>query len=228
MKLTLKDKRHESPDAVSFIFQPEKPLTWQAGQFAVYRLPHSDMDDRKDERYFTISSAPSEGGNLMLTTRFAERSSSFKKNLQNFEPGSSIDITGPDGDFTVADPTEELVFIAGGIGITPYRSILTDMDRRKLPIHATLLYANRDDNFIFKDELEALARRHPEFKIKYFVSPQRIDEVAIRDAVPDMSKPVFYVSGPEPMVEAFEKMLSAMSIPAHHIKTDFFPGYDWP
>lgn len=228
MKLTLTDKQHETPDAVSFFFRPEEPLNWQAGQFAVYKLPHPDMDDRKDERYFTISSAPAEGGQVRLTTRFSDRSSSFKKNLRGFEPGSTIEITPPDGDFTVADPTEELVFIAGGIGITPFRAILMDMDRRGLPIRATLLYANRDENFIFKDELEALARKHPDFKIHYFVSPQRIDEAAIRAAVPDISRPIFYVSGPEPMVESFEKILQGMGLPPHHIKTDFFPGYDWP
>ncbi len=227
MRLTLKETRRETPDAISFIFQPERPLSWQAGQFMVYHLPHPDMDDRKDERYFTISAAPEEG-HVMLTTRFNDKSSTFKNALRNLAPGETVEADPPDGDFTLPDPTEEAVFIAGGIGITPYRAILEDLDKRGMPIRATLLYANRDDNFVFKDELEALVRKNPGFKIIYFVSPNRIDENAVRQNSPDLMKPVFYVSGPEPMVEAFQKMLQELGIPAPHIKTDFFPGYDWP
>ncbi len=227
MHLTLIDKKHETPDAVSFIFEPEQPLVWQAGQFLHYKLPHPQADDRGEERYFTISAAPHEG-NVMLTTRFSvDHPSSFKSALEEMPFNAVIEADAPEGDFIVTDPTESMVFIAGGAGITPFRSILTDLDHRNLPMHVTLLYANRDEHFIFRDELEALAAKHDTFRIKYFISPQRIDAEAIKQSVPDITKPLFYVSGPEPMAEAMEKMLLAMEIPAHHIKTDFFPGYAW-
>jgi ferredoxin-NADP reductase len=76
--------------------------------------------------------------------------------------------------------------------------------------------------------LDAIATRHPTLKIDYFIGDRRIDEAAIRAAVPDLAKPVFYISGPEPMVEAFEKMLKGMGVPDDHVKHDYFPGYDWP
>lgn len=227
MKLTLIEKRKETRDVTSFIFSPDKPISWEAGQLLHYTLPHENPDDRKIERYFTISSAPFEG-HIMVTTRLAEKSSTFKKALFAMPIGGTIEADGLEGDFTVSDPSAELVFIAGGMGITPYHAILLDLDHRGLSISAKLLYANRDSDFVFKDELEALAKKHPNFTIKYFVSPERIDEAAIRKEAPDLGKPIYYVSGPEPMVEAFEKMMLAMGIPDAHLKRDFFPGYNWP
>src|SRR5207244_1615721 len=106
--------------------------------------------------------------------------------------------------------------------ITPYRSILLDLDHKGFSINTKLLYANRDKNFVFKEELEMLAEKHPNFKIKYFVNPNRIDEKAIKEKVPDLSKPIFYVSGPAPMVFAFEKMLDQIGVSKEHVKLDDF------
>lgn len=227
MQLTLVDRKQEAPDATSFIFRPAEPVSWKAGQFTTLKLPHDFPDERKTERYFTISSAPFEN-HVQITTRFAaERPSSFKRTLERLPLQATLEAAEPEGDFTVADPTEEMVWIAGGIGITPFRSILLDLDHRRMPMPVTLLYSNRDNHFVFKDELEALAGEHPEFKIHYFVSPQRIDAEAIKKLVPDVKKPIFYVSGPEPMVESFDKLLPTLGVPPHHMKTDYFPGYDW-
>lgn len=230
MRLTLLAKKEETSDVTSFIFQPDQDLSWQAGQFLYYTLPHPDADDRKTQRYFTISSAPHEG-HIMLTTRFAgeDKASTFKKAFFNMKMGDVIEADGLVGDFTLVDPERNHIFIAGGIGITPYRAILLDLDYKNLPINATLLYANKDkNNIVFRNELEVLAVKHPTFKIHYFFNPERIDEAAIKKIVPDLIKPIFYISGPEIMVEAFEKMLPKMGIPEANIKKDYFPGYSWP
>ena len=142
--------------------------------------------------------------------------------------GGVIEAEGPAGDFVVEDSSHEMVFIAGGIGITPYRSILLDLAHRELPMNVTLLYANRDNDFIFKKELEALAEKHPTFTIHYFVEPNRIDEDEIRENISSTEKPLFYLSGPEPMADALEKMLAQIGVPDEHIKRDYFPGYPWP
>ena len=120
------------------------------------------------------------------------------------------------------------VFIAGGIGITPFRAILLDLEHNKKPLNVQLLYANRDNDFPYRKELEALRRRHPEFRIDYVVSPNRIDEKSIPQLVPDIQKPMFYVSGPEPMVESMDKTLKKIGVSKKRIKNDFFPGYEWP
>jgi ferredoxin-NADP reductase len=228
MKLTLISKRPETEDVTSFLFRSDAPLKWQAGQFLHYSLPHPDADDRGIERYFTIASVPFEG-HVMLTTRFASgRSSSFKRALRQLPVGAAVEVSEPDGDFVVGDPADQHVLIAGGIGVTPFRAILLDLDHREMPINATLLYANRTPDFVYKAELDRLASRHPGFVVRYLVSPERVSHASIRAVAPDLATPTFHVSGPEPFVESVGSMLSGLGVPDAHVKRDYFPGYDWP
>jgi len=83
MKLTLRTIKQEASDIFSFIFTPERPLRWKAGQYLHYILKHQKPDDRGVERYFSIASAPQEE-RVMLTTRFAPKGSSFKKALKKW------------------------------------------------------------------------------------------------------------------------------------------------
>ena len=224
MKLTLKERKPEVPGVESFIFEPAEALSWKAGQFLHYVLHHEPTDDRGSDRWFTVSSAPSEG-HVMVTTRFTEeKSSSFKQALKALKVGEAIEISDVDGDFTLEDTSAEYVFIAGGIGVTPFRAILTELAHQGAHIRATLLYSNRDEHIPFQGELDALAAQNPDLKIHY-VTGGRIDEVAIRAAAPDLRKPLFYVSGPEPMVNAFDELLKGMGVPEGNIKGDWFPGY---
>ena len=227
MIFTLKKTKQEAPHTRSFIFTPPRPLRWQAGQYFHYTLPHAHPDDRGTERWFSISSAPHEK-HVMVTTRFADKSSSFKNALKKLQPGDTIEADGLGGDFLVDHRRKKFVFIAGGIGITPFRSMLLDLDHRRKPLNIQLLYANRDQNFPYKKEFEALKQRHPEFRIDYLVSPRRLDEKSITGLVPDLKKQLVYVSGPEPMVEALGKILKKLGLPKKRIKSDFFPGYGWP
>jgi ferredoxin-NADP reductase len=227
MKFTLSATKQEANDTFSFIFAPEQPLQWKAGQLLRYVLNHPNPDDRGVERFFSIASAPHEK-HVMLTTRFASKGSSFKKALKKFRRGDAIEAHDLEGDFVVDHRKKTFVFIAGGIGITPFRAILLDLEHNKKPLNVQLLYANRDNDFPYRKELEALRRRHPEFRIDYVVSPKRIDEKSIPQLVPDIKKPMLYVSGPEPMVESMNKALKKIGVPKGRIKNDFFPGYQWP
>jgi ferredoxin-NADP reductase len=227
MKFTLSATKQEASDTFSFIFAPEEPLQWKAGQLLRYVLNHPNPDDRGVERFFSIASAPHEE-HVMLTTRFASKSSSFKKALKNLRRGDAVEAHDLEGDFVVDHRKKTFVFIAGGIGITPFRAILLDLEHNKKPLNVQLLYANRDNDFPYRKELEALRRRHPEFRIDYVVSPNRIDEKSIPQLVPDIQKPMFYVSGPEPMVESMDKTLKKIGVSKKRIKNDFFPGYEWP
>jgi len=227
MNLTLHSTKQEASDIVSFIFTPERPLKWKAGQYLHYTLNHPKPDDRGVERYFSIASAPHEK-HVMLTTRFAPKGSSFKRGLKKFQPGDVIEAGEKGGDFVLDHRRKMFVFIAGGIGITPFRAILLDLDRNRKPLNIQLLYANQNNDFPYREELETLKKRHPEFRIDYVASPKRIDEKTIAKLVPDLDKPVFYVSGPEPMVEFLDKTLKKLGVSKKRVKNDFFPGYHWP
>jgi ferredoxin-NADP reductase len=225
VKLKLVERKKESPGVESFIFKPDRPLVWKAGQFLHYVLNHAPTDDRGSDRWFTIASAPYER-HVRLTTRFArEKGSTFKNSLKALKRGDEIEISDLDGDFLVTERKNHHVFIAGGIGITPYRAILKQAEHDGHALSATLIYANRKEVAAYKQELEAMARRNPKFKIHYLFHPERIDQEAIERIVPDLKRPIFYVSGPEPMVESIGKLLEKMGVPKKHIKQDWFPGY---
>lgn len=225
MKAKLIEKKPEVEGVISYIFEPEQPLTWKAGQYMRYILDHPNPDDRGVSRFFTISNAPAEK-NLRITTRIAtEKGSSFKKALDNLEIGQSIEALGPMGNFVLDDPDKKAIFLAGGIGITPFRSILIDLDSTGDSINVTLLYFNRDDNFVFKEEFEQLAKKHPNLKIHYFSGAQDAATFDPTPLIEDFKNSVYYISGPEPMVEAYDKRLAELVISKENIKNDFFPGY---
>jgi ferredoxin-NADP reductase len=225
MKLKLIEKKQETKDVTSFIFESPEKIQWLPGQYLHYVLHHEPTDDRGSDRWFTNSAAPFEN-NIRITTRYAtEVSSTFKQKLFSLKEGKSIEFSVISGDFTLDVPEDNHVFIAGGIGVTPFRSILKQLDHDKKPINVTLLYANRDQDVVFKDELEAIAANNPGLKIHYVFSPEHVDENKIRELVPDIMTPIFYVSGPEPMVDALSETLKKMGIKEEHIKGDWFPGY---
>ncbi len=225
MKLSLIKRKIESKDVESFFFKMSEPFTWKAGQFLHYILHHEPTDDRGSDRWFTVASAPFEDV-IMLTTRFTkEKGSSFKKSLKDLKIGDDIEISDVDGDFVIEDPQAEYVFIAGGIGITPFRAILKELDHNNQSTYITLLYANRDENVPYKDEIEDISKRNPNLKIHHVISPERIDEQKIREFVANIDKSIFYISGPEPMVESLGKILKEMGVPDDNLKQDWFPGY---
>lgn len=225
MKLTLIGKKKETLSAVSFFFKPDFPILWTPGQYLIYTLDHKNPDLRGKMRFFTISSAPFEN-HITITTKIDDKApSSFKKSLNKMAIGTKIQAKGPDGNFIIEDVFAEYVFIAGGIGITPFRSIIIDLANDKSPINITLLYANKNDDLLFKNELEEIAESNPNIKIDYFISPARITKDALAEIIPDVKKPLYYISGPNPMVEEMLVILKSLGVEGKKIKSDYFDGY---
>ncbi len=226
MKLTLMNKQPVAADVVSFVFRPETPLTWQPGQYFHYVLPHADADDRGTERWFTCSSAPSEG-HVMISTRLAgDNGSSFKRALDALESGEQVEADGPEGGFVVDDFSRNYIFVAGGIGITPFRSILIEAANQGSPIKATLLYGNREGEVPFKDELDTLVANNPNVRVEYVTSPETIDGNMIKQYADAVTDPLIYISGPEPMVASLAVQLADLGVGKESLKTDDFPGYE--
>lgn len=232
MELTLIDKKQETLGIVSFFFKPSSPTLWTPGQFLVYILEHKNSDVRGKMRFFTISSAPFEN-HIAITTKIDDKTpSSFKKALSQIQLGGKIQAKEPDGNFILKDIFAEYIFIAGGIGITPFRSIIASINNdsaishRPLATSITLLYANKDDDILFKNEFEEIAKSNPNLKINYFISPNRITEGSIKKLIPDLKKPLYYISGPNNMAESLLTTLKKLGIEEKKIKLDYFHGYE--
>lgn len=226
MQLTLVEKRHETLNVVSFFFKPESPVLWTPGQYLIYTLDHQNPDVRGKMRFFSISSAPFEN-HISITTKIDDKApSSFKKALNELPIGGKIQAKGPDGDFVIEDPLDEYVFIAGGIGITPFRSIIADLANDKSPINITLLYSYPNEDMAFKKEFDEIAKENPNIKINYFVSPVHIDADAISEIIPDPSRPVYFISGPNNFVEGLSVVVKRLGVEEKKIKHDYFSGYD--
>jgi ferredoxin-NADP reductase len=224
MKLKFAGKKKQLEDVYTFVFEPDKNISWEPGQYLHYELQHPGADDRGEERWFTISAPPYEK-NITLTTRFDDdHSSTFKNALRNLKPGTTLQAGEPRGDFLLERDAARHIMIAGGIGITPYHSMLLQLDHDGHPLKIDLLYANRDGNFVFDNEFQELAARHPEFKIIKFVGSSYIQESDFKPYLSDKNN-VFYVSGPRPMVEKYQHMLEDLGVEPERVKTDYFPGY---
>ena len=226
MTLKLIAKEHLIDNVWSFRFEPKQPLSWTAGQFIRVELEHDNPDQEGTKRWFTISSAPFEGL-IQITTRITN--SSFKQALSKLEAGSEqlVCVDLPDGDFTWQPTGDETVFIAGGIGITPFYSILKQClhDGANYPLNITLLYGTRDNMIPFKDELEAWQEANNSLKV-IFVSGEPLDSHKITTLLPSINNLRVYLSGPEPMVEKLGNDLMTNGLPKDQLKQDFFPHYN--
>lgn len=226
MILTFVGSEKREADVTTFKFRPEQPLMWQAGQYLHYTLPHNNPDDRGTKRWFTIAAPPS-GGEVRITTRIVEgqQRSTFKETLHNLKPGDTIEAEPPEGDFVVDDPARTMIFIAGGIGVTPFYAILAEAAAQNQKLHVRVLYANRTDDIVFRNEFAQFQEQNPELKVDYIVQPDQLDDERLKQAVEAEANPLLYISGPEPMVDAIAEQLIKLGVSDENIKRDHFPGY---
>jgi ferredoxin-NADP reductase len=234
IRLRFVHQQHEAENATSFVFQPDSPLTFRAGQYLRYTLPHADPDTRGISRSFSIASSPDEPL-LRLTTRLSTPPSTFKAALARLQPGAIVDASGPFGNFVYAESDVPVVFIAGGIGITPMRSILGDLASRKVRIRSTLLYSSATQDIPFRTWLDALTADWPELQVIYTVTRPgaewdgltgRIDAAFVRQHVSDLAQSLFLVSGPTPLVDSMRATLADVGVDPGRVKYEAFPGYD--
>jgi ferredoxin-NADP reductase len=232
MKITLDHTRPEAENIRTFFFKPERPVRYTAGQYTELHIPHPKTDDRGDKRWFTLSSSP-EDEFLSITTKYAgdDKSSSFKKTLFKLKPGTELDVAEPMGDFVLPKLIQTpLVFIAGGIGITPFHSILEWLraTHEKRPIK--LLYGVRsEDEIVFQDTFKA-AGVEPTIVVSeasdaWGGERGRIDAELILGLEKPSDDTLIYVSGPEPMVQSLAKELHGAGVNKNQIVTDEFPNY---
>jgi ferredoxin-NADP reductase len=232
MKIKLVKKVEEARSTESFFWEPEKPINYVPGQYFYFTLPSLKYPDpRGTTRHFTLSSSPTEGNTLQSTTRIREESG-FKKTLSELPIGTVIEGEGPNGVF-VFDEKEEItsVFIAGGIGITPFRSIIKYAADKNLtnPIH--LIYSNSESDFAFKKELDQIAAGHPNIIIEYVVTSTegRLNKEKIGSILTkwnlELPTLTWWVCGPPAMIDAMEQVLGETGVTTNHLRTEKLTGY---
>lgn len=218
--LYFKEHRAEGDTTHSFIFTGKSLPMWKAGQHGLFFLP-GDGFWSEAWRVFSLASTPHEG-HIMIGTKIPELHSDFKERLLNLKPGDKIFMFGPIGEFHVSKKVKNIVAVAGGIGITPLRSLILDLAKKHSLINVTLIYSSADDSYTYKDELEKAIKKHRQIKIIYVKTPEEVN-LHLNEQVKKYSNSAHYfISGPAGMVASLRKSLKKKGI--KHIVNDPFRG----
>ena len=235
--LKLKEKIQLSVDTFDFIFPLKKKLSFVPGQYMEWTLPHKKSDNRGNRRYFTLASSPTED-NIRLGIKFYNPPSTYKRTLLNISEKDIIVGSQISGDFTLPkNPAAKLVFMAGGIGITPFRSMIKYLIDKNEKRDIILIYSNRYQSEIVYKEIFDEAKNKLNIKTIYTLTDPnhipvgwteeigRVNSLIIQKNIFDFMERIYYLSGPPSMVKGFETVLRQIGIKSENIKTDFFPGF---
>lgn len=218
--LVLQEIIRESENIYSFIFKPAVPCTWKAGQHGVFYFPHTKIK-AKTWRAFSIASSPEESV-IRISTIITENPSDFKKQLLLLEQGDTLMMNGPFGEFHMSKKTEQIVGIAGGIGITPFRALCKSIaEGSSTNVKLTLIYS-AIGSYTYKKEFDILAQ-NPAIEIIYTTTPEEVNAVLHKQIALHSNNASYFVSGSPGMIGAIRKTLATNGIT--HIVSDPFKGY---
>jgi ferredoxin-NADP reductase/nitrite reductase/ring-hydroxylating ferredoxin subunit len=235
---------YKGTDIMSFRFSridDQNYLNYRPGQYSVVDLGTKE-DPKGPTRSFTIASSPTEKDAILITTRI--RDTPFKQKLSRLEVGTAVKITAPAGKFTLPqDHSKPLVFLSGGIGVTPFRSMIKYATDKQLPLKITMFDSNRNpSNILFKNEFDSCAKINENLRIIYTITEvgekipssdwkgERgfIDEAMLAKYLTkeDLTNSIFYICGPPAMLNAMQQLLSKeIEVPQDRIKIEVFTGY---
>lgn len=220
--LTFLKKEQVNYDTWKFFFNKPIGFRYSAGQYIKIKLPIEHPDNRGVTRYFTLSSSPTEEY-LTITTRIIK--STFKMTLNNLEKGQDVEARGVWGDFVLDENDKrKRVFLAGGIGLTPFRSMLKyalDMNL-DIPIIMFNSYKTEKDAQLAKI-IQPFQNDLPHFSLKIIY--ERITAQLLQKELDLNSLNIYYIAGPEKMVSTLALSLKKIGVSKEHIKIDDFPGY---
>lgn len=235
VNLVLRRLWEEAQDTISFAFDAPGIAGAQPGQNLLIRLDVPE-DPRKGLRTFTIASSPTEA-DALITTRIRS-GSPFKQRLAALRPGDAVEARGPMGRFTLPEGDAPLLLVAGGIGVTPFRSMIKYAIDTGRSTPMTLIASDRTPEMIpFRREMDGWIEAHPWLRIRRTITrPEhgrepwtgrtgRIDAEWVRAAVDDLDRRTALVSGPPAFVVATTEVLQAAGMSADRIRTERFLGY---
>jgi ferredoxin-NADP reductase len=230
-EIALRRREQVAEGTLAFYFDKPAGFSHEAGQNAMFTLIEPPQEDAAGPtRTFTIASAPHEP-ELMIATRM--RDSAFKRFLAKAQPGTKLEMEGPLGLMVLhEDASRPAVFLAGGIGITPFLAMVRDAAKRELPHQLVLLYSNRRrQDAAFLAELERL--RGPRFRMvatmtdapEWRGEKRRISRELLAEHVPDLRAPIYYFAGPPAMTMAVQGMLKDLGVSEDDMRSEEFYGY---
>lgn len=233
----LAERRTVAERTMAFLFEKPSDFGFTPGQFIDMTLPHlSGSDPAQNTRAFSITSAPQEQ-TLMVATRL--RDTAFKRELQRMPLGTPVQIEGPFGNLVLpTDESRPAVLLAGGIGITPFRSMVISAAMQQSSRRLVLFYSNRrPEDAPFLEELQELQQKNPQYlcvgtmtDVEKSSRPWqgqtgRITAELLSKYLVDVRRPMYYVVGPPGMVTGLRTMLVDAQIDDRDIRTEKFVGY---
>src|SRR3954449_1299929 len=235
MRALVKETREVAQGTLLVVFDLQgEQVDFRPGQYFWVEVPNRGYEDEKGlRRHISVVTSPTERGVLGLCTRL--RDTAFKKTLAELKVGDEVEVEPPKGDWQLPEGTgPHYVFIAGGIGITVFRSMLRYIADTGEPYKVTLVYSNRDrESTAFLDELTELESQIPGFQLVVTMTgdpewegdSRKIDADFLRDHLGDLNAHTYLLAGPPPMVEGVVGELNEAGVPEAQILPDRFSGY---
>jgi ferredoxin-NADP reductase len=235
--MKLKERKQIAEGTMGFWLEKPAGFDFKPGQAMEVKLNNPpETDAEGNTRAFSIASAPYEPA-IMFATRM--RDTAMKRSLKEIALGTELEIDGPWGDLKLQTrATRPAVFIAGGIGITPFRSMVLDATKNKLAQKIWLFFSNRrPEEAPFLDDLTRAEKENPNFKMIATMTEMEkssrlwdgkrgfVTKEMIGESIPDWSAPIFYLAGPGGMVNAMHKLLLSAGVNEDDIRAEEFAGY---
>jgi glycine betaine catabolism B len=217
-------------------------IDYTAGQYAFFKLDHISSDAKGPIRHFSIASSPTEQDHILISTRI--RDTPYKQKLASLKEGAKILVWGPEGEFVLHDDySKPAVFLSGGIGVTPFRSMIKYATDKQLPIKITMFDSNKNQqNILYKEEFDRWADQNKNFKVIYAITEEeqeainsnwsgergRIGKLMLERHLSkgEIGNAIFYICGPPGMLKAMQELLQKeMQIPKDRFKVEAFTGY---
>jgi ferredoxin-NADP reductase len=223
--LRIKELRQETSECLSIVFEKPRGFTFEAGDWMDLRFPVPEFPVGKT---YSFASSPTEPDLMII---FRKGVSPFKKALANVKPGETMLITQYGSNGFLLDRRSPAVFLAGGVGIAPFRSMIKELVDARRILDVLLLFSNRSNEFSFRTELEAWQKAYPTFKTVFVVTggegrftSKRIQAYLESNGIEHLT-PQYYIAGSPDMVRSCEHSLFDVGIEKNSMKTDSFEGY---
>jgi ferredoxin-NADP reductase len=219
-----------TPNVASFRFPKPLELVYKAGQYFFITIK---QDGKELTKHFSFSSSPTEKKHVEFTKKFTD--SEFSAALKSLNTGDWARIDAPYGEFTFEGEHPRIGLLAGGIGITPLRSICKYCTDKQLDTNITMLYGSRTETDIcFRKELESMQQQNKNLRIVFTLNEGTpswkgavgfITADMVKREIPEYKETIFYTCGPPPMVEVMEKLVETLGLPKSQLKREYFSGY---